>query len=341
MQRCINYNSAMKMAAHLRNYFESVWYGGRGAPILLLPFSWLFALLTGIRRSLYRVGILRRPLLPVPVIVVGNINVGGTGKTPVVVWLAQQLRSAGYSPGIVSRGYGAVNSRIARLVESEDATVYGDEPVLLSMLTECPVCIAADRVSAVERVAREGVNIVISDDGLQHYRMRRDAEIVVVDAERGFGNGQLMPAGPLRESVGRVALADAVAVNGSSSNIEGCSFDLIPADAVSLAAGARKPLPEFAVQRVWVVAGIGNPGRFARVLEAAGLQVDVTELPDHGTISLDDLVARRSQPIFMTQKDAVKYPDCVLAEVWYVPVEAVFSQADAEQLLNLAIRACD
>lgn len=331
----------MKMAAHLRNYFESVWYGGRGTPVLLLPFSWLFALLTGIRRSLYSAGIFRRPLLPVPVIVVGNINVGGTGKTPVVAWLAQQLRAAGYRPGIVSRGYGAVNSSVARLVESDDATVYGDEPVLLSILTGCPVCIAADRVSAVERVAREGVNIVISDDGLQHYRMRRNAEIIVVDAERGFGNGHLMPAGPLRESVGRVSLADAVAVNGSSSDIEGCSFELIPTDAVSLAASLRKPLTEFAGQRVWAVAGIGNPGRFVRALEAAGLQVDVTELPDHGTILLDDLLARRSQPIFMTQKDAVKYPDCALAEVWYVPVEAVFSQADAEQLLNLAIRACD
>jgi tetraacyldisaccharide 4'-kinase len=322
----------MKMAASLRRYIESAWYSGGVASLVLLPFAWLFGALSAARRALYRCGIFKRPPLPVPVIVVGNINVGGTGKTPVVAWLAEQLRTAGRKPGIVSRGYGAAVTE-ATMVDSADAAAFGDEPVLLAKLTGCPVCICPDRVEAVKRIAREGVDIVISDDGLQHYRMRRSAEIIVVDGERGFGNGRLLPAGPLREPVSRLEQADAILINGASNEIQGLSFYLEPDEAVALATGARKPVSAFAGERVWVVAGIGNPERFVRVLESAGMQVDTADVPDHGSVSLQNLLSVRRQTILMTEKDAVKYPACTFPEVWYIPVKAVFSPADTATLL--------
>jgi tetraacyldisaccharide 4'-kinase len=333
MLPCTACSFVMKMAASPRRYLESVWYGGDSAPLFLLPFAWLFGVLSSARRALFRLGIFHRPQLPVPVIVVGNINVGGTGKTPIVAWLAGQLRDAGYRPGIVSRGYGAAKAGGAVMVDSADAAAFGDEPVLLAKLTGCPVCICPDRVKAVERLAREGVDIVISDDGLQHYRLRRSSEIVVIDGERGFGNGRLLPAGPLREPVSRLTAVDAVLINGLSNDIAGLSFKLEPGEAVALANGARRSVDAFSGKRVWAVAGIGNPGRFVRELERAGMQVDVADVPDHASVSLQRLVAARNQPILMTEKDAVKYPGCTLQDAWYIPVQAKFSPTDAAQLL--------
>jgi len=323
------------MKANLRSFIESSWYEGKGAFLPLLPFSWLFGLLSGLRRWLYGTGLLRSPELPLPVVVVGNINVGGTGKTPIVAWLADQLTACGHRPGIVSRGYGGAPGRQPRLVLGSDAAEYGDEPVLLSALTGCPVCVSPDRVAAVRRISQEGVTIVISDDGLQHYRMRRVMEIVVVDAERGFGNGHLLPAGPLRESVSRAHAADAIVINGQSGHMAGFRFQLERQEAVNLVSGDQQPLDAFSGQRVWAVAGIGNPGRFYLQLRAAGLLVDEVPVADHGSVAIEQLLTRKNQTVFMTEKDAVKYKGENLLNVWYLPVVAVCSDQDAEELLKI------
>jgi tetraacyldisaccharide 4'-kinase len=197
------------------------------------------------------------------------------------------------------------------------------------------VCVGADRVAAVRRIAKEGVDIVISDDGLQHYRMRRVMEIVVVDAERGFGNGQLLPAGPLREPVNRAYEADALIINGHGSPLSGFIFQLEQQGVVNLESGDRQPLNAFSGQRVWAVAGIGNPGRFTRQLAAAGLDVDEVAVPDHGSVSIENLLEQKNQPVFMTEKDAVKYSVNPLPNIWYVPVIAVCSDKDARDLMGI------
>ena len=323
------------MKASLRRRIETRWYDNSGPFLLLLPLSWLFALLSALRRGLFRSGLLRAPALPVPVIVVGNISVGGTGKTPIAVWLVKQLIDRGHRPGIVSRGYGGESARQPRLVTDKDAKAYGDEPVLLAALTGCPVCVCGDRVAAVRLVAQEGVTVVISDDGLQHYRMRRVAEFVVVDGERGFGNGHLLPAGPLREPVSRAYASDAMLINGQSDQLTGIPFTLEQRDAVNLATGASRPLSAFAGQRVWGVAGIGNPGRFYRQLAKAGLQIDEVPVPDHGSVSIEGLLRQKDQPVVMTEKDAVKYPDVSAENIWCVPVIAVCAPADCEKIMAL------
>ena len=261
------------------------------------------------------------------------------GKTPVVVWLAQQLQYAGYSPGIVSRGYGGGRFDSPVLVTDNNAALYGDEPVLLAQLSGCPVCVCRSRAAAVLRVAREGVDVVLSDDGLQHYHMRRNVELVVVDSERGFGNGRLLPAGPLREPVTRLRKVDAVLVNGGGESISGLNFDLEVGLPCRLAGGVERPWSEFGGKRVWCVAGIGNPERFRDNLAEQGLNVDMADVPDHGKVDLEALLAERNQPIFMTQKDAVKYSAAVAADVWVVPANCIFGSNERDALLHLIAAA--
>ncbi|HJP03653.1 MAG: tetraacyldisaccharide 4'-kinase [Gammaproteobacteria bacterium] len=323
------------MHARLVKVFDTLWYGGSRWALGLLPVAWVFGALTGLRRYLYRHNFKKCPSLPVPVIVVGNISAGGAGKTPVVAWLSQQLLESGYAPGIVSRGYGAQRNDEAVMVQpGADPEIYGDEAVLLAELTACPVCVCIDRSAAVQRVAREGVNVVIADDGLQHYRMRRDFELVVVDAARGFGNGFLLPAGPLREPISRLDSVDAVLVNGESALIGGIPFRLQQGEAVSLEDGTKRPLDSFAGQKVWSVAGIGNPERFDAQLRAAGILPDPVPVPDHGRISLSDLQARRQQPVLMTSKDEVKYRNEQTDDCWCVTAQAQFTEDHAAGLMQ-------
>jgi tetraacyldisaccharide 4'-kinase len=341
MQLCIECSFVMMMQTRLRKFIESCWYGGSTGAYLLLPFAWLYGLLTALRRSLYAAGVFATPELPVPVVIVGNISVGGTGKSPVVAWLAEQLKSAGYNPGIVSRGYGGTHSGRPLLVDSaSNAELVGDEPLMLAQLTGCPVCVCVDRVAAVNAVAKQGIDVVIADDGLQHYRLKRTVELVVVDGQRGFGNGRLLPAGPLRENLQRIEEADALLVNGGSARINGIEFklvagDLLPVQSNDIEAHEGRALHEFAGQRVWAVAGIGNPERFYAMLSSAGLVVDPVPVEDHGKYPLESLVSRRNQPILMTQKDAVKYNSSAPLNSWYLPVEVEFAATDATNLLQL------
>jgi len=315
-----------------------VWYGQSPLSLFLLPASWLYGFIAALRRSLYRLGWLQPDDLPVPVVVVGNITVGGTGKTPVVVWLAAELGRRGYRIGIVSRGYGGSISHQPHVVKADDdPRLVGDEPLLLAQLTGVPVCVSSDRVAAVRLAYQEGADLVLSDDGLQHYPMERNFEIAVVDGSRGLGNQRLLPAGPLREPPQRLEAVDVVLINGDNSVFAAdgsmLQFSLRQLHAYNLVTSAEVPVSNLAGQKVWSLAGIGNPERFHTALEAAGLSIDRVDVPDHGTVDLASLQVERQQAIVMTQKDAVKYPDFNV-DCWCVPAQLVMEDGASEQLLS-------
>lgn len=313
----------------LARWLEQQWYGWTPWHLVLLPLALLFGALAALRRSLYRLGVLPVTKLPVPVIIVGNIGVGGTGKTPLVIALAHLLREQGFRPGIISRGYGG-KSRLPRAVtfKSEPAAV-GDEPVLLEAKAGCPVWVGPDRAAVGQALlaTHPEVNVLISDDGLQHYRLARDIEIVVVDAARWFGNGQLLPAGPLREPAWRLQTVDAVVINGwlPGAPLKRREFTMqLSGDLLyNLRNPELKARPEvFAGQTVHAVAGIGHPERFFKQLRKLGISVRPHPFPDHHVFTPQDLNFPESDAIVMTEKDAVKCGDFVSDNAWALPVEA-------------------
>jgi tetraacyldisaccharide 4'-kinase len=308
--------------------------------VLLLPFAWAYRAAIALRRACYRTGCLRSVKCSVPVIVVGNVTVGGSGKTPLVVWLVGYLQDAGMRPGIVSRGYGGSAGRSPVIVGPDKrAEEVGDEPLLLARRTGVPVCVCADRVAAVEYLLREtDVTVVVADDGLQHYRLQRDLEFIVIDGQRGLGNGWMLPAGPLREPAARLAEADLVFSNGRADGISGHVFELVPGKAHSLLGTRQRDLKEFAGDRVWAVAGIGNPDRFYALLAEFGIDIEPVAVADHGIIDLGRLVAKYDRPILMTEKDAVKYPGISIIDAWWVPVD-VRMTVEAEEVVSRLINA--
>lgn len=329
----------------LAQWLERQWYRWTPWHAVLLPLSWLFGAVAGLRRSLYRLGLLRIVKLPVPVIIVGNIGVGGTGKTPLVIALARLLAEQGFRPGIISRGYGG-KSRLPRAVtrQSEPAEA-GDEPVLLAAKAACPVWVGPDRVAVGEALlaTHPEVNVLISDDGLQHYRLARDIELVVVDAARWFGNGQLLPAGPLREPAWRLQTVDAVVINGWAPGAPLKRHEFTMQLAGDLLYNLRNPelkaRPEvFAGQTVHAVAGIGHPERFFKQLRKLGISVRPHTFPDHHAFTPQDLAFPESDAIVMTEKDAVKCVDFVGDNAWALPVEALldaqFGALVVEKLRN-------
>jgi tetraacyldisaccharide 4'-kinase len=331
----------------LAQWLEQQWYCWTPWHVVLLPMSWLFGLLVALRRALYRIGLLRVIKLRVPVIVVGNIAIGGTGKTPLAIALAGLLKEQGYRPGIVSRGYGGEANALPRAVTSDsDASEVGDEPLLLARKTSCPVWVGRDRVAAGEALlaTHPEVDVIISDDGLQHYRMARDVEIVVVDAARWFGNGQLLPAGPLREPAWRLKTVDAVVINGwlPGAPLKRREFTMqLQGDLLyNLRNPELKARPEiFAGQTVHAIAGIGNPARFFEQMKRLGMTIRPHPFPDHHAFTLQDVDFPESDAIVMTEKDAVKCVDFVGDNAWVLPVEgkldAGFGQTIYEQLRNI------
>ena len=316
------------------------WYGSR--PIwFLIPWSWLFVLLSAIRRRCYRHGIFRVARLPVPVIVVGNLTVGGTGKTPLVIWLSQALRAQGYRPGIVTRGYGGKSARWPLPVTlTTDVGMAGDEAVLLARATGLPVMAGPDRVMAAEQLLREhAVNVIVSDDGLQHYHLGRDMQIVTLDGERGFGNGWRLPAGPLREPAAAIDHADLAVCKGrlpSGINLPSNTpvMHMRLSEAVRLRDGVTRPLANFRGRSVHSVAGIAHPEQFFAALAAQGIQVEARALPDHAGLTEQDLMFADGKPVLMTEKDAVKYEKFNLPDHWYVRVQAEFSHQHAANILQ-------
>ena len=298
------------------------WYADRPAPLALRPLAWLYRALTALRRTCYRRGWLRVQRLPVPVLVIGNLTAGGAGKTPATLAIARWLQGQGWRPGVMSRGYGR-RDQANRLVHAGDAPGdVGDEPLLYAA-AGIPAAVARRRADAGRLLLQAGCDILLADDGLQHYALARDIEVLVVDGVRRFGNGALLPAGPLREPPARAQCCDLVLVNGGSARPGEHPMQLALQPAVSLRdPSRRRPLHDFTLP-VHAVAGIGDPARFFAALRSQGLEVLEHPFPDHHPYNAHDLAFTPAAPVLMTSKDAVKCRPFA-ADSWYeVPVETV------------------
>ncbi|WP_240098904.1 tetraacyldisaccharide 4'-kinase [Thermomonas flagellata] len=307
------------------------WYGEAPVPRWARLLAPLYGALVALRRAAYRRGWRRVRHPGVPVLVVGNLVAGGSGKTPLVAAIAAHLRDAGWRPGIASRGHGRREPGIARWVTPEaDPALVGDEPLLLARRTGMPVRVDRDRAAAAAALAAAGCDIVLCDDGLQHYRLARDLEIEVVDARRRYGNGRLLPAGPLREPLERAADCTLRVVNVGTEPLPAIPagagqewpMELVLGDALPLAGGRALPLAAFAGRRVHAVAGIGDPERFFAALRALGILVVPHAFPDHHAYRREDFAFASALPVLMTEKDAVKCAPLAAADWYAVPVEA-------------------
>ncbi|MCU6322711.1 tetraacyldisaccharide 4'-kinase [Enterobacter quasiroggenkampii] len=314
-----------------------IWSGESPLWLLLLPLSWLYGLVSGIIRLLYRLGVKRAWRAPVPVVVVGNLTAGGNGKTPVVIWLVEQLQKRGIRPGVVSRGYGGQAAHYPLLLTAETTTTEaGDEPVLIFQRTGVPVAVSPVRSDAVQALlAEHAVQIIITDDGLQHYALARDKEIVVIDGVRRFGNGWWLPAGPMRERASRLKSVDAVIVNGGEAKTGEIPMHLQPGLAINLVTGERRSVSE--LPSLVAMAGIGHPPRFFATLEQCGARLEKrVPLADHQALvegQVDALTAP-GQSLIMTEKDAVKCRAFAKDNWWYLPVDAELSGEQPEHLLK-------
>lgn len=310
------------------------WYEPGPVPLPARALAAVFGALGAVRRGLYRRGWLRVRHPGVPVIVVGNVVAGGAGKTPATIAVVERLRAEGWTPGVATRGYGRADESKACWVErGSAATAVGDEPLLIAQRTGAPVRVDRDRSAAATALREAGCDVVVCDDGLQHYRLARDIEIEVVDARRGYGNGRLLPAGPLREPVARACECDFRIVNLGTDAAAQTPFGHWPmrlcADhAQPLVAGRPRPLASFAGQRVHAVAGIGDPDRFFALLRGYGIAVVPHAFADHHAYRPEDLAFGSPLPVLMTEKDAVKCAAFAGERPWFsVPVRAELPEA--------------
>lgn len=322
----------------------------------LLPFSFLFAAVAGLRRCLFRLGVLSAERLPVPVVVVGNLTVGGSGKTPLVLWLVDQLKQAGRRPGIVSRGYGAADDAPRPVASAGNPAWVGDEPLLLARRSGVPVFVGRDRPAAARALlaAHPECDVIVSDDGLQHYRLARAAEIAVFDA-RGAGNGWLLPAGPLREPRARLNAVTAAVWNGVDATAAVRWAASVPAFTMRLhgecfyrlgqperRCDAHELANNLAGRRCYALAGIGDPSRFFAQLAALGLDCETRAFPDHHAYTADDLAFASDGVLLMTEKDAVKCTELIAGEAWVLPVDArVEAAADGRSLIATVLEKID
>jgi tetraacyldisaccharide 4'-kinase len=338
----------------MNNWFQKQWSIYSVWHILLIPLSWIFLVIISVRKSLYSLGWVKSTRLSVPVIVIGNITVGGTGKTPVVIWLAEQLQLAGFKPGIISRGYGGTSKLATQVFANSNPMLVGDEPVLITKRTACPLFVGANRAAAGQALlqANPQCNVIISDDGLQHYALQRDVEIALVNSNLQFGNQHLLPAGPLREKISRLASVDAIIDSASilecKSTIEfpvkgnvlppifnmqlyGEIFESI--DGSRMAQAARY----FSDKNLVAIAGIGNPERFFNQLTNLGLQFERKVFADHYAFTAQDLMQFSGKTILMTEKDAVKCSTISIADAWYLPVTATVSNSNQASLITFIL----
>ena len=320
----------------LERWFEQIWY--RDAPwfLVLVPFSWLYCLVTTVRRHVYRNANIGSVTLPVKVLVVGNITTGGSGKTPLVIALAQLLQRQGVRTGIVSRGYaGKAKHWPQQVTADSDPGLVGEEAVLLAAATGLPVFAGPDRVQAVRALLEDTpVDAVISDDGLQHYRMQRDLEICVIDASRGLGNGWCLPAGPLREPSSRLKSVDMVVTLGTVERQHW--IHVKPGKVLPVCGtGVARKLNDFRGERVHAVAGIGNPWRFFEQLRQAGIDCIEHVFSDHHHFRPSDLAFSDHRPVLMTGKDAVKCQAFAEPHWWFVTTETELAPAVEKQVLEL------
>jgi tetraacyldisaccharide 4'-kinase len=329
-------------------WLQRIWYEGAPPPWWLTALSAVYGFASRVRRVAYAKHWRRSTSLSCPVLVIGNLTVGGTGKTPLVSWLAAQLSERGFRPGVVTRGYGG-SSRRARLIQgSDDPKTAGDEAILLARKSQVPVAVGRDRPAAAQLLVNAGCNIIVSDDGLQHYALKRDCEIILIDGDRQFGNGRLLPAGPLREAPDRLKSVDAIVVNGGPLAVGNHALlagalrmRLVATNAIALRYRTLKPLREFSGRAVHALAGIGHPQRFFRMLQALGIDVVAHALPDHARLRLEDISFADDLPVLMTEKDAVKCAEIAGPHHWYVPVNVVFDEGDAEALESAVAKSIE
>jgi len=328
----------------LERWLNDIWYGDRSSGWWLVPLAWVYGAVTAIRRLLYRQGWLKSGRAGIPVIVVGNLSVGGSGKTPLVIQLVTALVRRGLRVGVLSRGHGRRADGIQAVAEDSRPEDVGDEPLLIRRMTGAAVMVGRDRLAAAQQLARDGAEILLSDDGLQHYRLQRDLEIAVVDADRKHGNGRLLPAGPLREPTVRLQTVDWRVVVGSDPDAIARTLGELSGPAFGaqreLAAARNlftpdvtKPLLQFAGQPVHAVAGLGYPGRFFTMLRAVGLQIVEHAFADHHAYSAEDLAFAADEVVLMTEKDAVKCGQFAGRNWWAVPLHLVCDERAFDQLL--------
>ncbi|CAE6907521.1 4'-bis-phosphate (lipid IVA) [Vibrio sp. B1FLJ16] len=319
---------------------EKIWFGNHPLKYLLWPLLWPLSLLFGAisqaKRKQYQTGKKVPYKAPVPVVVVGNITAGGNGKTPVVVWLVEQLQQLGYKPGVVSRGYGAKAPEYPLVVDMDTPAKYcGDEPKLIRSRTGAPVAVDPVRSNAVKALLEVGVDIIITDDGLQHYALARDIELVIVDGNRRFGNESLIPLGPLREGVERLGEVDFVITNGGQAHSGEIAMSLAPSKAINLKTAQHVEVSE--LDDLVAFAGIGHPPRFFNTLSVMNADVKVTKgFADHQDFDQLELeaLALQGANVIMTEKDAVKCREYAQDNWWFLPVSAQFDVNDAEKILN-------
>ena len=321
---------------------DHYWYSQNPVAWVLLPLSLLFCAVSLVRRFTYIKGLLPSYAMPVPVIIVGNISVGGTGKTPLLIALCEYLIGQGYKPGVISRGYGAGISGEYSVAANDDAAACGDEPLLIKQRTGCPVIIGRDRVAAAKKLLAENdCDVILSDDGMQHYRLKRDIEIAVVDTLRKSGNGYCLPAGPLREPESRLQKVNMVVDHGKSDHKY--HFSLEFGAAINLVTAEQRDMESFTAGKAHAVAGIGHPQRFFRQLKALGVEVTEHAFPDHHAYTSSDIDYADNLPILMTEKDAVKCRHLQSVNtvggtnenIWAVPVNAKLSDQLGIDLIEL------
>ncbi|MCH9405173.1 tetraacyldisaccharide 4'-kinase [Pantoea agglomerans] len=322
---------------------ERIWSGRSPLWLLLWPFSLLYGAITALIRLSYRRGWRKSWRAPLPVVVVGNLTAGGNGKTPVVIWLVEALQQRGLRAGVVSRGYGGKAEHYPLLVTAQTPTEQaGDEPVLIAQRTGAPVAVAPQRRRAIEALLKQGsLDVIITDDGLQHYALQRDREIVVVDGVRRFGNGWWLPAGPMRERADRLQQVDAVIINGGEAQPDEIAMQLQPGLATNLLTGESCPTEQLGA--VVAMAGIGHPPRFFTTLKQQGI-TPVAEIAfaDHHAYSKDELtrLLQTGQQLLMTEKDAVKCRHFAQPDWWYLPVDARLTGNAVTPLLDDIEQLC-
>ncbi len=318
-------------------FIEKVWYSSHPLGLLLVPLAWCYTLVIILRRVCYQSGIFAINQVAAPVIVVGNISVGGTGKTPLVLWLVDYFRQKGLKPGVISRGYGGRESARPQQVRPDsNPLLVGDEPVLIARNTLSPVAVARERLLAAEELIKHyNCNLIICDDGLQHYGLGRDLEICVIDGQRRFGNERCLPAGPLREPVGRLNSVDMIVSKYKAGRHE-YKMEYEYGDLVSV----RNPdtsmaISELAGQEVHAVAAIGNPERFFAWLRKHNIQIIKHVFPDHHPFQEEEIAFHDGLPVVMTEKDAVKCQQFSNPLHWYLPIRASLPEAFSIRLDNL------
>jgi tetraacyldisaccharide 4'-kinase len=331
----------------LEALLQRLWYGPAWLSLPLWPLGWLYRFVVSVRRGLYGLGAFRRHHVAVPVVVVGNLTAGGTGKTPIAAWLGRQLGLRGHRVGIVLRGYGGSHSGTPRIVRAtDDPTEVGDEALLHARRNPHVVVIGADRVAAARLAVQEGAHLIVCDDGLQHLRLARDYEIAVVDAARGLGNGQLMPAGPLREPASRLEKVDAVVLTRRGREearpvrprkpfVVEARFEL--GAAVNLLSGERRAVADFRDAPAHAVAAVGNPAAFFAALRDAGIELHEYALPDHARLDRRALGLPESGTVLMTEKDAVKCLAYAQPGWWYVELDVTIERETAGDLIAIVL----